>query len=182
MLVVDRASGAVEHHRFAELPRLLPPRSLLVVNNSQVVKAALRRTPDDGPYLHIVSPFQATLNNIICLCPWKPAAGSSITVNGGRFGEVPIPIYVNAQREPDAADAIDYQNVYASCPGSVPCPTAGLHLHDDLLSELRRACHDTTVRAAKAEGRPVVAVGTSSVRTLETFASEILSNGPTETL
>jgi S-adenosylmethionine:tRNA ribosyltransferase-isomerase len=254
LLVVDRASGAVEHHRFAELPHLLPPRSLLVVNNSQVVKAALRRTPDDGTYLHIVSPFQTSLSNVICLCPWKPAAGSSITVNGGRFiveaspeagrdlregrlvpnnssvttlqafmdcyGEVPIPIYVNAQREPDAADAIDYQNVYASRPGSVACPTAGLHLHDDLLAELRCAGHDvaqvtlhigygtwkslateyvdehdmdaefcemsaqtlTMVRAAKAEGRPVVAVGTSSVRTLETFASEILSSGPAETL
>lgn len=255
LLVVDRASGAVEHHRFTELPHLLPPRTLLVVNNSQVVKAALRRTPPgDGTYLHIVSPFQTSLSNVTCLCPWKPAVGSSITVTGGRFivegspeagrdlrqgrlvpdsssvttlqafmecyGEVPIPIYVNAQREPDEADAIDYQNVYASRPGSVACATAGLHLHDDLLAELRRAGHDvaqvtlhigygtwkslateyvdehdmdaefcelsaqtlTTVRAAKAEGRPVVAVGTSSVRTLETFASEILSSGPAKAL
>ncbi len=130
LFVVDRASGAVEHHHFAELPHLLPPRSLLVVNNSQVVKAALRRTLDDGTYLHIVSPFQTDLGNVTCLCPWKPAVGSPITVNGGRFivegspeagrdlrqgrlvpdnssittlqefmeryGEVPIPIYVNA--------------------------------------------------------------------------------------
>jgi S-adenosylmethionine:tRNA ribosyltransferase-isomerase/non-canonical purine NTP pyrophosphatase (RdgB/HAM1 family) len=254
LLVVDRASGAVEHRRFAELPHLLPPRSLLVVNNSQVVKAALRRTLDDGTYLHIVSPFQTSLSNVTCLCPWKPAVGSSITVTGGRFivesspeagrdlrqgrlvpdsssvttlqafmeryGEVPIPIYVNAQREPDDADAIDYQNVYASNPGSVACATAGLHLHDGLLDELRRAGHDvaqitlhigygtwkslateyvdehdmdaefcelsaqvlTAVRAAKAEGRPVVAVGTSSVRTLETFANEILSTGPAKAL
>ncbi len=254
LLVVDRASGALEHRRFAELPRLLPPRSLLVVNNSRVVKAALRRTLDDGTYLHIVSPFQKDLSNVTCLCPWKPAVGSSIMVNGGRFivegspedgrdlrqgrlvpdspsvttlqafmeryGEVPIPIYVNAQREPDEADVIDYQNVYASSPGSVACATAGLHLHDDLLVELRRAGHDVaqvtlhigygtwkslateyvdehdmdaefcemstqtlaTVRAAKAEGRPVVAVGTSSVRTLETFASEILSSGLAEEL
>lgn len=137
-----------------------------------------------------------------------------------RYGEVPIPIYVNAQREPDEADAIDYQNVYASCPGSVACATAGLHLHDDLLAELWRVGHDiaqvtlhigygtwkslateyadehdmdaefcelsaqtlTTVRAAKAEGRPVVAVGTSSVRTLETFANEILTTGPAKAL
>lgn len=254
LLVVDRASGAVEHYRFAELPHLLPPRTLLVVNNSQVVKAALRRTPGDGTYLHIVSPFQTSLSNVTCLCPWKPDVGSSITVTGGRFivegspeagrdlrqgrlvpdsslvttlqafmeryGEVPIPIYVNAQREPDEADAIDYQNVYASRPGSVACATAGLHFHDDLLAELRCAGHDvaqvtlhigygtwkslateyvdehdmdaefcelsaqtlTTVRAAKAEGRPVVAVGTSSVRTLETFASEILSSGPAKAL
>ncbi|MGH3710291.1 MAG: non-canonical purine NTP pyrophosphatase [Pseudonocardiaceae bacterium] len=254
LLVVDRSSGAVEHRRFTELPHLLPPRSLLVVNNSQVVKAALRRTPDDGTYLHIVSPFQVSLNNVTCLCPWKPAVGSSIKVTGGRFvvesspevgrdlrqgylmpdsssvttlqafmeryGEVPIPIYVNAQREPDDADAVDYQNVYASSPGSVACATAGLHLHTGLLDGLQRVGHDvaqvtlhigygtwkslaaeyvddhdmdaefcelsaqalTAVRAAKAEGRPVVAVGTSSVRTLETFANEILSISPAQTL
>jgi non-canonical purine NTP pyrophosphatase (RdgB/HAM1 family) len=155
LLVVDRASGGVEHRRCAELPHLLPPRSLLVVNNSQVVKAALRRRPDDGTYLHIVSPFQTSLEDVTCLCPWKPAVGSSIRLNGGRFvvesspesgrdlrrgrlvpdsptvttlhmfmeryGEVPIPIYVNAQREPDEADLTDYQNVYACRPGSVAC-------------------------------------------------------------
>lgn len=254
LLVVDRTNGTVEHRRCAELPHLLPPRSLLVVNNSQVVKAALRRTPDDGTYLHVVSPFQTSLDDVTCLCPWKPAVGSSILLNGGRFvvesspesgrdlrrgrlvpdsstvttlqmfmeryGEVPIPIYVNAQREPDEADATDYQNVYACRPGSVACATAGLHLHEDLLTALRRAEHDvaqltlhigygtwkslateyidehdmdaewcelptqtlTALRAAKAQGRPVVAVGTSSVRTLETFAEEILGSGEVRAL
>jgi S-adenosylmethionine:tRNA ribosyltransferase-isomerase len=127
-------------------------------------------------------------------------------------GEVPIPIYVNARRDPDAADAADYQNVYASVPGSVACPTAGLHLSEQVLKALREAGHDLVevtlhigygtwkslaaeyvdehvmdaetcevgaealgaLRAAKRDGRPVVAVGTSSVRTLETFAGEIL--------
>jgi S-adenosylmethionine:tRNA ribosyltransferase-isomerase len=254
LLVIDRASGQVEHHRFTALPQLLPPRSLLVVNNSQVVKAALRRTPDDGTYLHIVSPFQTSLDDLTCLCPWKPTVGSSILVNGGRFvvesspergrdlrrgrlvpdsssvttlqmfmeryGEVPIPIYVNAQREPDEADVSDYQNIYASRPGSVACATAGLHLNEDLLTALRQAGHDvaqvtlhigygtwkslateyvdehnmdaewcelpaetlTAVRAAKTQGRPVVAVGTSSVRTLETFAEDILGSGQAQAL
>jgi S-adenosylmethionine:tRNA ribosyltransferase-isomerase/non-canonical purine NTP pyrophosphatase (RdgB/HAM1 family) len=247
LLVVDRDSGSISHRMFAELPGLLPPRSLLVVNNSAVVRAALRRVPEDGTYLHITSPFREGLAGVEVLCPWKPRTGTSVTVRGGRFliqqapepgrdlrlgtiipddpeittlaafmrrhGEVPIPIYVNARRDPDAADATDYQNTYASVPGSVACPTAGLHLTGLVIKALREDGHDiaevtlhigygtwkslaaefvdqhvmdaeaceipaqalSQIRAARHAGRPVVAVGTSSVRTLETFASEILT-------
>jgi RecB family endonuclease NucS len=38
LLVVDRASGAVEHHRFAELPHLLPPRSVRGAFVAQQIK------------------------------------------------------------------------------------------------------------------------------------------------
>ena len=41
LLLVDRASGSVEHHRFHELPRLLEPGDLLVVNNSRTPPASL---------------------------------------------------------------------------------------------------------------------------------------------
>ncbi|MGH4012518.1 MAG: non-canonical purine NTP pyrophosphatase [Pseudonocardiaceae bacterium] len=254
LLTLDRPTGKVEHHRFADLPELLPARSLVVVNNSRVVKAALRRIPEDGTYLHVVSPFETSLGKVTCLCPWKPAVGSAVAIHGGRFvveaipepgrdlrtgriathdpgvtdlqtfmeryGDVPIPIYVNAQRDPDAADATDYQNVYASAPGSVACATAGLHFTPELLSALREQGHQLAqvtlhigygtwkslatqyvdqhpmdaeycglpaetlrmVRAAKQDGRPVIAVGTSSVRTLESFAEEILADGPADTI
>jgi S-adenosylmethionine:tRNA ribosyltransferase-isomerase len=247
LLIVDRKTGDLQHRVFEDLPELLPQRSLVVVNNSAVVRAALRKLPDDGTYLHITTPFHDDLLDVEVLCPWKPAVGSAIQIRGGRFlvtsapepgrdlrtgtivpddtsvtklgefmerhGEVPIPIYVNAQRDPDEADAADYQNVYASVPGSVACPTAGLHLSQARIAELRAAGHDVvevtlhigygtwkslsaeyvdehrmdaetcsvsavalaTIRAAKAEGRPIVAVGTSSVRTLETFADQILA-------
>jgi S-adenosylmethionine:tRNA ribosyltransferase-isomerase/non-canonical purine NTP pyrophosphatase (RdgB/HAM1 family) len=254
LLVVDRASGAVSHRMFSELPGILPPRSLLVVNNSAVVRAALRRVPDDGTYLHITSPFRPELSGVEVLCPWKPRTGTSIAIRGGRFlvqdapepgrdlrlgaivaddpaittlaafmrqhGEVPIPIYVNARRDPDAADAADYQNVYASVPGSVACATAGLHLTEPVIKALREGGHDiaevtlhigygtwkslaaefvdqhvmdaetceipaaalSQIRAAKHAGRPVVAVGTSAVRTLETFAGQILTGTGEEAL
>jgi S-adenosylmethionine:tRNA ribosyltransferase-isomerase len=252
LLVIDRQSGALEHRMFSDLPRLLPPGSLIVVNNSAVVRAALRKLPDDGTYLHITSPSRDDLAGVEVLCPWKPSPGAVIQIRGGRFlvgsapepgrdlrtgtivpadpsittlsafmerhGEVPIPIYVNAQRDPDAADAADYQNVYASEPGSVACATAGLHLSEQRLKELRAAGHDiaevtlhigygtwkslageyvdehrmdpetcristgalTAIRAAKHSGQAVVAVGTSSVRTLETFAGQILAAAPPE--
>ena len=41
LLAVDRATGAVGHHRFHELPRLLEPGDLLVVNDSRTLPASL---------------------------------------------------------------------------------------------------------------------------------------------
>lgn len=254
LLTLDRSTKQIEHRRFTDLPDLLPDHSLVIVNNSQVVKAALRRVPDDGSYLHVLAPCETSLTAVTCLCPWKPSVGATIGINGGRFlveaipepgrdvrrgrivphdpnitnlqtfmerfGDVPIPIYVNAQRDPDAADAIDYQNVYASTPGSVACPTAGLHFTEELLGALRERGHQVAevtlhigygtwkslgteyvdqhamdaeycelpaetlnlLRAAKRDGRPVVAIGTSCVRTLESCAEEILANGPAQSL
>jgi S-adenosylmethionine:tRNA ribosyltransferase-isomerase len=41
LLLVDRATGSVEHHRFHQLPRLLEPGDLLVVNDSRTLPASL---------------------------------------------------------------------------------------------------------------------------------------------
>jgi S-adenosylmethionine:tRNA ribosyltransferase-isomerase len=41
LLVVDRATGSVRHHRFHELPRLLEPGDLLVANDSRTLPASL---------------------------------------------------------------------------------------------------------------------------------------------
>jgi S-adenosylmethionine:tRNA ribosyltransferase-isomerase len=35
--VVNRAGGSVQHHRFYELPELLRPGDVLVMNNSRVI-------------------------------------------------------------------------------------------------------------------------------------------------
>jgi S-adenosylmethionine:tRNA ribosyltransferase-isomerase len=51
-------------------------------------------------------------------------------------GHVPLPPYI--RREDTDLDATRYQTVYADDPGSVAAPTAGLHLTQDLLEELRR--------------------------------------------
>ncbi|MGX6600692.1 S-adenosylmethionine:tRNA ribosyltransferase-isomerase [Micromonosporaceae bacterium Da 78-11] len=49
LLVSHRGTGEVRHHRFPELPRLLAPGDLLVVNNSATVPAALDARPEPGP-------------------------------------------------------------------------------------------------------------------------------------
>lgn len=55
------------------------------------------------------------------------------------FGEPPLPPYI---RRPDGAtdeDRARYQTIFASEPGSIAAPTAGLHLTERLLDELRAA-------------------------------------------
>lgn len=135
-----------------------------------------------------------------------------------RIGEAPLPPYILRARkargapEADAADRSAYQTVYASVPGAVAAPTAGLHFTPAVLSELadkgvRTAeitllvgpgtfkpvkVQDLThhvldpefyifpeparnaVRAALAEGRRVVAVGTTSCRVVEYVAANDL--------
>jgi S-adenosylmethionine:tRNA ribosyltransferase-isomerase len=120
-------------------------------------------------------------------------------------GEMPLPPYIASRRGVDAADAADYQTVYAARDGSAATPTAGLHFTDRLLAALEARGIErvfvtlhvgagtflpvksetveghrlhaewrevspaaaAAINRAKAEGRRIVAVGTTSVRTLE---------------
>ncbi len=49
------------------------------------------------------------------------------------YGQVPLPPYIHTQ---DSKDEERYQTCYASSPGAVAAPTAGLHLSHELLKEL----------------------------------------------
>ena len=51
-----------------------------------------------------------------------------------RYGEVPLPPYITRH---DESDQERYQTRYASRPGAVAAPTAGLHLSDELLKAIR---------------------------------------------
>ncbi|MEO6223554.1 MAG: S-adenosylmethionine:tRNA ribosyltransferase-isomerase, partial [Vicinamibacterales bacterium] len=50
LLVVDRATGATEHRQFSDLPSLLRPGDVLVVNDTRVFPARLigNRPPGGG--------------------------------------------------------------------------------------------------------------------------------------
>ncbi len=53
-----------------------------------------------------------------------------------RVGRVPLPPYIH--REASVADRERYQTVYATRPGAVAAPTAGLHFTQDTLDRLRQ--------------------------------------------
>ena len=52
-----------------------------------------------------------------------------------KYGQVPLPPYI---KQYDNDNKEQYQTRYASRPGSVAAPTAGLHLSDDLLQALEK--------------------------------------------
>jgi S-adenosylmethionine:tRNA ribosyltransferase-isomerase len=119
---------------------------------------------------------------------------------------MPLPLYIT--REDDQADRSRYQTVFATRPGAVAAPTAGLHFTTEILDEIRsrgaEICEltldvglgtfqpvrtetleahnmhaetyeipgDTAerIRQARAAGRPVLAIGTTVVRALESAA------------
>lgn len=119
-----------------------------------------------------------------------------------RIGHVPLPPYI--KRADEAADRERYQTVFASHPGSVAAPTAGLHFTPEILDRCRAAGAEiayvtlhvglgtfqpirtgrveehrmhpeffeiTEENAAKLRAaRRLVAVGTTSVRTIESAA------------
>lgn len=118
-------------------------------------------------------------------------------------GQLPLPPYID--HSPDEEDQRRYQTIYASSPGSVAAPTAGLHFDESVLATLEErgiqtahltlhvgsgtfasvksenlaehrmhsewcelpAATATAIEAAKARGGRIVAVGTTSLRTLE---------------
>ncbi len=125
-------------------------------------------------------------------------------------GEMPLPPYIANRRSPDDADRITYQTVYATEPGAVAAPTAGLHFTDALLDTLRAKgieehfvtlhvgagtflpvkSEDTeghtmhpewgevpaetaaALNAVRARGGRIIAVGTTSLRLLESASND----------
>ncbi|MEX2619082.1 MAG: S-adenosylmethionine:tRNA ribosyltransferase-isomerase [Egibacteraceae bacterium] len=72
LLVARRADGQVVHHRLTDLPALLAPGDLLVVNTSAMVPAALPATRPDGTVLraHVSGPLQGQRRWLVELrCP-----------------------------------------------------------------------------------------------------------------
>lgn len=53
-----------------------------------------------------------------------------------RIGRMPLPPYIRHAQEFDAKDREDYQTIFATKPGAVAAPTAGLHYTKRLLNEL----------------------------------------------
>ncbi len=56
-----------------------------------------------------------------------------------RAGHLPLPPYIASKRPTDAADAADYQTMFARASGAVAAPTAALHFTPDLLARLGAA-------------------------------------------
>src|SRR5947199_9276822 len=146
LLVYERATGAVRHRTFAELPDEVGER-LVVVNDTRVVPARIRLERPRGEVLLV-----ERLNGDV----WEGLARPTRRLRPGRrygpvelvehlgdgrwllrlegepAGETPLPPYIT---EP-LAEPGRYQTVYARESGSAAAPTAGLHFTPELLGRL----------------------------------------------
>jgi len=67
---------------------------------------------------------------------FDPSLGLAETLQ--RSGQVPLPPYISRKNGCTAEDVTRYQTVYASQPGAVAAPTAGLHFTDSLLAKISK--------------------------------------------
>jgi S-adenosylmethionine:tRNA ribosyltransferase-isomerase len=153
LLVFDRATGAIRHRSFAELPGELDGH-LVVVNDTRVVPARLhlRRETGGEVELLLLERLEEGLWEALARPSRRLREGEWLVGESGRValasalgegrwkvrlegeptGETPLPPYIH---EPQG-DPERYQTVYAAEPGSAAAPTAGLHFSDELLGQL----------------------------------------------
>lgn len=163
LLVLDRASGRIEHRRFDEMPGLLRRGDALVLNNTRVFKARLIgrkpsggrveillvRSGPDGSWEALIDKSRRLTDGSRIVIAEDTYAQvvekerTRIMVRFNRpadeviakYGTVPLPHYI--RRPADAEDEETYQTVYAVRPGSVAAPTAGLHFTPAVLADVR---------------------------------------------
>jgi len=149
LLVYERASRAIRHRRFADLPEEVGD-ALTVVNDTRVLPARLRLERPGGGYAEVLllEPLGEGLWEGLARPTRRLRAGMRLGpvelvehVGEGRWrlrlegepeGEAPLPPYIT---EP-LADSERYQTVYSREPGSAAAPTAGLHFTRELVARL----------------------------------------------
>jgi S-adenosylmethionine:tRNA ribosyltransferase-isomerase len=163
LMVLERASGAIEHSVFREIGRYLEPGDLLVLNETRVIPARLyaRKLPGGGwaELLLLNKEDERTWEALVggkglgqgrrLQVEGGPAAEIVASLDGSRrlvrfaegiepylpvAGHVPLPPYIHTRLD----DPERYQTVYARQAGSSAAPTAGLHFTRQLLEELSR--------------------------------------------
>jgi len=162
LLACDGATGTLRDLAFRDLPELLAPGDLLVLNDTRVLPARLRGTKPTGGAVEIL--LERLTGDRTFLAQARSSKGfrpgSTIELPGGAraevtgragdlfemeldtaaedyfttHGEMPLPPYIGRPAGP--ADRERYQTVYAREPGAVAAPTAGLHFDAALFEAL----------------------------------------------
>lgn len=168
LLVIPKAGGPLQHRMFTDLPEYLEPGDCLVLNDTKVIPARLigqrvtggrvelllLRQISDREWEALAKPARRLrLHERLIfgeeLIAEIVAVGSEgrrivrLDYEGDfwavleRVGQMPLPPYIR-RKKPEQLDRERYQTVYASVPGAVAAPTAGLHFTPKLIQEIER--------------------------------------------
>jgi S-adenosylmethionine:tRNA ribosyltransferase-isomerase len=156
-------ADSLEDHTFRDLPSLLDPGDLVVVNRTRVRRARLVGTKDTGgkvealllvslgegrwealvrPARRIRSGTRLRLGTVEAEVIGDPTGGRVVLALESAdpeaaiaaSGEIPLPPYFRGRLDDDER----YQTVYADRTGSAAAPTAGLHFTPAVLAALER--------------------------------------------
>lgn len=165
LLVVSKGTGALAHRHVRDLPGLLDPGDLLVLNDTRVmaarllgvrtdtggkVEVLLLREHEDGSWDALLRParsaapgrgyrLEAAAGPLTATVVRREDEVVTVTldrpVDPATAGAVPLPPYIHGYD----GDPERYQTIYAREPRSAAAPTAGLHFTPALFERLDAA-------------------------------------------
>ena len=164
LMLVDRYSGRIQHSIFSELPNILRPTDLLVLNNSKVIPARLKGFKKNtntkveilllkklpNGYWHslskpgkrlrqndVITLTNGTQSTVAHIIDTNPDGTKVIKLENEELAMFlgELPLPPYIKHNTEPPDR--YQTVYSSNLGSVAAPTAGLHFTETLLEQLK---------------------------------------------
>lgn len=163
LMLINRQTQAISHHRVSDLPQLLPPDYFVVANNTKVFPARLLGHKSTGGKVEIL--LTQPLGHSSYRCIARPGlkvgdivllsadlTGTITSVHGiertihfnleesrlrttlSQIGTMPTPPYIKKL----LGNTSDYQTIYAKYGFSAAAPTAGLHFTQGLLKQFKQ--------------------------------------------
>lgn len=165
LLVLNRDTGTLAHHKFRDIVNFIPAGDAIVVNTTKVFRARLLgvrasggpaeilllRAIDGDHYEAMIHPGgKLKPGRMVTIAPGfdveiiesTPRHTRIVRLHASGSPQDAIDTYGHIPLPPYIArsdtenDALRYQTVYAQQAGSVAAPTAGLHFTPDLLAQL----------------------------------------------
>jgi S-adenosylmethionine:tRNA ribosyltransferase-isomerase len=186
LMVVDRADGSIADARFSDLPDLLDPGDLVVLNTTRVLPARVRfrRATGGAGEALLLERLQGDSWAALVRPAARLAVGEWVDAGGLRIridhiatgGRAEITLDAEGASVDEALGRVGeaplppyirtrlkdperYQTVYAETPGSAAAPTAGLHFTPRLMTRLGERCSlaHVELRVGLDTFRPVAA-------------------------